>query len=225
MHNSCERSHSGLPASDGIPQRVTAHPPSSAGRGCHSREAGSERRSGKSSSRYSPDRRTPVSSSAERSSTRRILPEIVFGSSPNSIRRTRLYGASPCAAVPQDPFRGLRRRLPACGQHHVRLGDREPQPVRRRHDRRLRHRRVLDQHALQLERGDPVVRGLEDVVRAPDVRDRALLGPAGHVTGVVVAVGQRVGDLAGPVPVAGHQAEPAGGPGQGRSRPPRPARR
>ena len=49
-------------------------------------------RSGKSSSRNSAARRSPCSSCV-RSSTRRILPQIVFGSSANSSRRTRLYGA------------------------------------------------------------------------------------------------------------------------------------
>src|SRR5882757_6971546 len=48
--------------------------------------------SGKSSSRYSPSRGLPCS--WPRSCTRRILPEIVLGSSANSSRRIRLYGAS-----------------------------------------------------------------------------------------------------------------------------------
>src|SRR5882757_1592012 len=48
--------------------------------------------SGKSSSRYSPSR--GLLCSWPRSCTRRILPEIVLGSSANSSRRIRLYGAS-----------------------------------------------------------------------------------------------------------------------------------
>ena len=55
------------------------------------------RRSGKSLSQNSPSgRSSPVgcrSASDARSSTRRILPLMVLGSSPNSSRRSRLYGA------------------------------------------------------------------------------------------------------------------------------------
>jgi len=42
---------------------------------------------------------------------------------------------------------------------------------------------VLDQHRLEFERGDPVVGGLEDVVRAPDVGDVAVVILAGDVAG------------------------------------------
>ena len=106
--------------------------------------------------------------SASRSSTRRILPLIVLGRSVNSSRRIRLYGARCSRAVGQDRPRRLRVRREAVGQHHVRLGHRQPQVVRGRHHGRFGHRRVLDQHRLQLERADPVVAGLEHVVGPSD---------------------------------------------------------
>src|SRR6185437_1661284 len=50
--------------------------------------------SGKSSSLNSASALPVLSASAARNCTRRILPEIVFGRSTNSSRRTRLYGSS-----------------------------------------------------------------------------------------------------------------------------------
>ena len=125
-----------------------------------------------SSNWAAPDASSP---SRPRSSTRRILPLIVFGRSKNSSRRTRRYGAQVLARVLQDLERRLLGRLVTGGEGDVGLGDRVPHRVRRRHDRRLGDRRVLDQHRLQLERADLVVAGLEHVVGAPDVGDVAVL--------------------------------------------------
>ena len=61
-----------------------------------------------------------------RSSTRRILPEIVLGRSANSIRRIRLYGATRSRAERHDRQRQLTGRLAPGGQHHVRLGHGQP---------------------------------------------------------------------------------------------------
>ena len=58
-------------------------------------------------------RRGPRRSSSARSSTRRILPEIVFGSSANSSRRIALVRREALAAVAQDRARGVARRLAA----------------------------------------------------------------------------------------------------------------
>ena len=54
-----------------------------------------------------------AAASSSRSSTRRILPEMVFGSSANSSRRTRLYGASRSRAEREDR-RGRRPRSGRC---------------------------------------------------------------------------------------------------------------
>jgi hypothetical protein len=64
---------------------------------------------------------------------------------------------------------------------------------------------VLDQHALQLERADPVLRRLEDVVGAADVGEVAVGIANGDVAGAVVAVGRRIRGLLPVVLVAQHQ--------------------
>ena len=51
----------------------------------------------------------------------------------------------------------------------------------------LGHRGVLDQHALQLERADAVVRGLEDVVGAADEGQIALVVGKHHVAAAIFA--------------------------------------
>ena len=101
---------------------------------------------------------------ASRSSIRRILPETVLGSSANSSRRTRLYGASTareCAkiALAVSPSGSQ----PSASTTYA-FGHRQPQLVGRGHHRRLGDRLVLQQRALQLEGRDLVVGGLEDVV-------------------------------------------------------------
>src|SRR5579863_609959 len=88
-------------------------------------------------------------------------------------------------------------------QRDVGLRDAEPELVGRGYDRRLGDEGVLDQHALDLERADLVVRRLEDVVGPADERDVAVVVSPRHVAAVVVAVGHRPGVSA---PVAGHQA-------------------
>ena len=75
----------------------------------------------------------------------------------------------------------------AGGGNDIGLGHRGAHRVGARHDGRLAHRRVLDQHALQLEGADAVVGGLEDIVGPAHVGDVALLIDAGHVAGAVVA--------------------------------------
>ena len=105
----------------------------------------------------------------------------------------RLYGARcsrQCAKIAAAVSAVGR---PAGGEHDVRLGHGQPHRVGRRHHRRLGHRLVLDQHALQLERRDPVVGGLEHVVGAPDVGDVAVGVARADVAGVVVAAGHRLG--------------------------------
>ena len=107
------------------------------------------------------------------------------------------------AGVQQDVVRGLDRRLDARGQDDVGLGHREPQLVRGRDDGRLDDRGVLDEDALELERADLVVGGLEDVVGATDVGEIAVLVARGDVTGVEVAargclgVALRIGEVSG----------------------------
>ena len=121
-----------------------------------------------------------------RSSTRRILPEIVFGSSANSSRRTRLNGARCSRRWRKIAQRGVavRRAWPP-RQRDERLRHRQPQRVGRRHDRRFGHRRVLDQRAFQLERADPVVGGFEHVVGAADIGEIAVGVAHRHIAGAV----------------------------------------
>ena len=65
------------------------------------------------------------------------------------------------------------------------LGTASRSSVRCWYDRRLGHGRVLDQHAFQLERTDPVVAGLEHVVGTAHVGDEPVLIPGGDVASVV----------------------------------------
>src|SRR5262249_3117248 len=89
------------------------------------------------------------------------------------------------ASVAKDREGRLRVWLVAGGEGDVRLRDGEPDRVRRRNDRRLGDGWMLDQDALELERRDPVVGGLEDVVGAADVGDVAVLVAPGDVACVV----------------------------------------
>ena len=154
------------------------------------------RSSGNWSSRHSSAGCSPPeatrSFSRPRSSTRRILPEIVLGSSKNSMRRTRCHGASLLAGVREDRARHLLARLEARREGDVRLGDREAHRVGGRHDGGLGDRRVLDEHRLELERADLVVARLEDVVGAADVGDVAVGVHRGDVTRVVETAGHRM---------------------------------
>ena len=129
--------------------------------------------------------------SAARSSTRRILPEIVFGSSANSSRRTRLNGAR-CARRWRKIASAVSRSArwsPASATKAFR--HREAQRVGRRDDRRLGHRRMLDQRAFQLERADPVVGGFEHVVGAADIGEIAVGIAHRDIAGAVDRAGQR----------------------------------
>src|SRR3954447_26952729 len=96
-----------------------------------------------------------------------------------------LEGREVLPGVLEDGERRLAGRLVPGREGDVGLGDGGPPRVRHRDDGRLGHRRVLDQHALQLERADLVVAGLEDVVRAPDVGDVPLVVPPRDVAAVV----------------------------------------
>src|SRR6516164_7998872 len=71
----------------------------------------------------------------------------------------------PPVQMPEYRERGFRRRLGAGYQQHVGLRNCQPDRIRTWHDRRLGNRFMLEQDALQLERADAVVGGLEDVVR------------------------------------------------------------
>ena len=119
---------------------------------------------------------------------------MVLGSSgTNSMRRTRLYGASCRRAKPEDRLGQFPARLRAGHEDQIGLGHRQAQWVGAGHHGHLGHRLVLDQRALQLERADAVVGGLEHVVGATDVGDVAVGVARRHVAGVVVAVAHRLG--------------------------------
>jgi len=88
-------------------------------------------------------------------------------------------------------FSGKRcARFVSADEHDESLGDGQPQFVRCWYDRRLRHGRMLDQHALQFERTDPVVAGLEHVVGTAHVGDEPVFIPGGDITGVVAVTGE-----------------------------------
>jgi SpoU rRNA methylase family enzyme len=64
---------------------------------------------------------------------------------------------------------------------------------------------VLDQHTLELERRDPIIRGLEDIVGAPDVGDVALVVAGGDVARVVITAGGGGCAALSGIVIAGHQ--------------------
>ena len=102
-------------------------------------------------------------------------------------------------------------RFDARDKGDVGLGHAETHLVGCRHDGGFTDGRVLDEHALEFERTDPVVTRFEDVVGATDVGDVAVLVAAGDVAGVVATTGE--GPLVqlvirtGPRVVAGHHAD------------------
>ena len=114
------------------------------------------------------------------------------------------------AAVGEDLARRVRIRLVPFGDDHIRLGHREAHRVRRGDDCRLGDGVVFDEHTLELERGEPVVAGLEHVIGASDVGDEAVLITFGHVTGVVDAAFESLGGLLLIAPVAARQAQRPG---------------
>src|SRR5680860_636926 len=118
-----------------------------------------------------------------------------------------LVGRQVLARVLEDLEGGGPVRLVAGSEDDVGLRNREPQLVGGGHDGRFGNRRVLDEHALELERADLVVRGLEDVVGASDVGDVPLVVDGGDVAGVVPAARHRVGVPGLVSLVAGHQGE------------------
>jgi hypothetical protein len=118
---------------------------------------------------------------------RRTFSETVFGSSANSSLCTRKYGARCWRAC-----RKIARAVSRFGSLRVRERDvglryREPDGIGGGYDGRLGDRRVLDEDALQLERRDLVIRGLEYIVGATDVEQVSCGVAGGDVTGVVVA--------------------------------------
>ena len=66
---------------------------------------------------------------------------------------------------------------------------------------------MLDQHALELERADPVVRRFEHIVGAADEREVAVAVARRDVAGVVVAISHRIRRLRVVIRVAVGQAE------------------
>ena len=90
-------------------------------------------------------------SSRCRSSTRRILPEIVLGRSKNSDPPDALVRREVIAGVQEDVVRGLGRRLDARGEHHVGLRHRESQLVRGGDDGGFDDGGVLHGDALEFE--------------------------------------------------------------------------
>ena len=107
--------------------------------------------SGKSSSRNSPSGRAGCSSRC-RSSTRRILPETVLGSVPNSSRRTRLNGDRW-----SRQYRRMSRAVSSLASHPAArvtyaLGTAWRSGSGAGHHGRFGNGAVLEQHALQLER-------------------------------------------------------------------------
>src|SRR6516164_4251746 len=68
----------------------------------------------------------------------------------------------------EDRERGLRRAFDAGRQQYIGLGDRKPDRIGARHDSGFPYGLMLQQHAFQLERADPVVGRLEDIVGAAD---------------------------------------------------------
>ena len=113
--------------------------------------------------------RPSCSNSAWRSSTRRIFPERVLGSSAmNSISRGYLYGAVTRLQCSCSSRTSARRRCRARTQHDERLDDVAAVGIGRSDDRRLEHRRMLEQRALDLERSDAVGARRDHVVGAAD---------------------------------------------------------
>ena len=169
----------------------------------------SQRSSGKSSSQNSRGPRPAPSArfcrSAPRSSTRRILPEIVFGNSANSSRRTRLNGAR-CARrwrkIDSAVSRSGRCPAPARQMPSAPPGA----PGRGRGPRPPRQPRVLDQRAFQLERADPVVGGFEHVVGPADIGEMPVGVAHRDVAGTIHRAGQRH-DRAVVALIALHQPE------------------
>ena len=144
----------------------------------------------KSSSQNSSAARRPacrLAASARRNSTRRILPEIVFGSSANSMPAHPFERRQRRAAMPEDRQRGGAIRRVAGRERQKGLRHREPHRIGRRHDGRLGHRRMLDQRAFQLERADAVVGRFEHIVGAADIGQIAVVVDAGDIAGAIDA--------------------------------------
>src|SRR2546422_3881763 len=79
------------------------------------------------------------------------------------------------------------------------------------HNGGLSNGRMLDQDAFKLEGTEPVIRGLEHIVRPTDVREIAVPVPTGDITGVIEAVSHGLRGLFFIVGIAGGQPDRARG--------------
>ena len=135
--------------------------------------------------------RSPSGRPSSRAFSRRrmILPLRVLGRSSAKLDLARGHGgAQPLAGEPHELPPQLVGRLRARVQRHEGLDDLAGDLVGHADHARLDHRRVLDQHALDLEGPDEVAGGLDDVVAATDEPE--------------VAVGVTPGEVAADVPPA-----------------------
>ena len=141
-----------------------------------------------------------------RSSTRRILPLEVFGSSStNEIARGYLYGAvtdltCSCSSAASSPL-----GLVPLAEHDERLDELAAIRVGHADDGALGDRRMLEERALDLERADAVGRGEDHVVRSADEPEVALLVADGTIARHVPAVAERRVRVVGRLPVAGEE--------------------
>ena len=120
-----------------------------------------------------------------------ILPLFVFGQvlvERDHARRDG--GAEPAAGEAEQLEAEVLARPVAGAQRHERLDDLAGDRIGHADHAGLDHRRVLHQHALDLERSDEVAGGLDHVVGAADEPQPAVGVAAGDVTGEVPATGE-----------------------------------
>jgi hypothetical protein len=101
-------------------------------------------------------------------------------------------------------------RLRAVGQHDERLDHGAGDRIGLADHARLRDRRVLEQHALDLERSDEMAGGLDHVVAAPDEPVVALGVAPDEVAGEVPALGEAAPVALRLVQVAAEHRRPSG---------------
>src|SRR5262249_33989811 len=73
-------------------------------------------------------------------------------------------------------------------------------------NRRFRDTRMLDKRALKLERAEPIVGALEDVVCAPDVGEIAVCIAVRYIAGAVITSCEALFGALGIIEIAGRQA-------------------
>ncbi|MNI37944.1 hypothetical protein D3C73_920620 [compost metagenome] len=96
--------------------------------------------------------------------------------------------------APHMPLQFLRQRVAgaeAIAQDHERFDDLGAFRIRHADHRRLRHRRVFHQYALHIEWTNAIARRGDQVVRAADETDRAVVLAFHRIAGEVVAITQR----------------------------------